>query len=76
MLDGGNGANAANVLETWELYGCFIQEVNWGEMNYSTSEPAMIALTVKYDNAEQTAGGAANGVGKAIARTIGITTTA
>jgi hypothetical protein len=76
MLDGGNGANAATVLETWEIYGAFIQEVNWGEMNYATSEAAMIALTVKFDNAEQTAGGAANGVGKAIARTIGSTTTA
>jgi hypothetical protein len=76
MLDGGNGANASNILETWEIYGAFIQEVNWGEMNYATSEAAMIALTVKFDNAEQTAGGAANGVGKAIARTIGATTTA
>jgi len=76
MLDGGNGANASTVLETWEIYGAFIQEVNWGEMNYATSEAAMIALTVKFDNAEQTAGGAANGVGKAIARTIGATTTA
>ena len=75
MLDGGNGANAATVLETWEIYGAFIQEVNWGEMNYGTSEAAMIALTIKYDNAEQTKGGTSNGVGKIIARTIGATTT-
>ena len=76
MLDGGNGANAATVLETWEIYGAFIQEVNWGEMNYATSEAAMIALTIKYDNAEQTKGGTANGVGQALARTLGSTTTA
>jgi hypothetical protein len=76
MLDGGNGANAATVLETWEIYGAFIQEVNWGEMNYATSEAAMIALTIKYDNAEQTKGGTSNGVGKVIARTLGTTTTA
>ena len=76
MLDGGNGANAATVLETWEIYGAFIQEVNWGEMNYATSEAAMIALTIKYDNAEQTKGGTANGVGRALARTLGTTTTA
>jgi hypothetical protein len=73
MLDGGNGANAASTLETWELYGCFIQEVNWGEMNYATSEPATVALTIKFDNAEQTAGpgGGAVGVGTAIQRTLG-----
>ena len=57
MLDGGNGANAATVLETWELYGAFITTVNYGEMNYGTSEAAMIALSITYDNAVQTKGG-------------------
>ena len=27
ILDGGNGANTPNVLETWELYGCFVTVV-------------------------------------------------
>lgn len=69
MLDGGNGANAANVLETWELYGAFLSSVNYGEMNYGTSEPAMIALTVTYDNAIQTPSG--TGIGTAVGRTLG-----
>ena len=69
MLDGGNGANAATVLETWELYGAFVSQVNYGDMNYSSNEPAMIALTLQYDNAIQTPD--ATGIGTAIGRTIG-----
>lgn len=69
MLDGGNGANAASVLETWELYGAFVNQVNYGEMNYGTSEAATISLTITYDNAVQTPTG--TGVGTAVGRTIG-----
>lgn len=69
MLDGGNGANAATVLETWELYGAFLTSVNYGEMNYGASEAAMIQLSVTYDNAIQTPAG--TGVGTAVGRTIG-----
>ena len=69
MLDGGNGANAATVLETWELYGAFITTVNYGEMNYGTSEAAMISLSITYDNAVQTPTG--TGVGTAVGRTLG-----
>ena len=36
ILDGGNGAAAPAVLETWELYGCFLQNVVYGALNYST----------------------------------------
>ena len=72
MLDGGNGdtaTNGANVLETWELYGAFLSQVNYGEMNYGTSEAAMITLTVSYDNAVQTPN--KTGIGTSVARTIG-----
>jgi hypothetical protein len=69
MLDGGNGANQPTVLETWELYGAFINTVNYGDMNYSTSEPAMIQLSVSYDNAVQTPSN--TGVGTAVGRTLG-----
>ena len=56
MLDGGNGDNAnwqANVLETWEIYGCYLQNVNYNELAYSESTPMEIALTIEYDNALQ-----------------------
>lgn len=69
MLDGGNGVNEPTVLETWEMYGCYIQVAAYGEMNYSTNEPVQITLTMKYDNAVQTPGGV--GIGTFIGRTIG-----
>lgn len=73
VLDGGNGSSTPNVLETWELYGCMLTTVDYGEMNYATNEAATIALTVRYDNALQTPTG--TGVGTAVARTIGSTIT-
>ena len=69
MLDGGNGANQPNVLETWELYGAFVNQVNYGEMSYTESAPAEIVLTVTYDNAVQSPIG--TGVGTAVGRTLG-----
>ncbi len=69
MLDGGNGNNAANVLETWEIYGAFLSQVNYGEMDYSSNEPVTIALTVTYDNAVQTPD--ESGVGTAVGRSLG-----
>ena len=53
VLDGGNGAIVPTVLETWQMYGCFIQSANYGDLNYATNEAATIALTIRYDNATQ-----------------------
>lgn len=53
ILDGGNGANTPNVLETWELYGCYLTTVDYGAMNYSTNDAMTVQLTVQYDNAVQ-----------------------
>jgi hypothetical protein len=64
ILDGGNGAVTPNVLESWALYGCFLTSVDYGEMNYNSSDPMMVALSIRYDNAEQLpAGGQTAGVG-------------
>ncbi len=73
VLDGGNGANQPNVLETWELYGCMLSSVDYGDMAYSSNDPVQIALTVKFDNAVQTPAG--TGVGTLVGRTIGTTIT-
>jgi hypothetical protein len=54
MLDGANGVAQANVLESWQLSGCFLSQVDWGAMDYKSNDPVMIALTIKYDNAIQT----------------------
>jgi len=68
-LDGGNGASSPNVLETWELYGCFIANANYNDMNYASAEPATIGLSIRFDNAVQTPLG--SGVGATVARTLG-----
>ena len=69
VLDGGNGANEPVVLEDWEIYGCYLQGVDYGDMNYGTSEAAQIALTIRFDNAIQTPAG--SGVGAVVGRTLG-----
>lgn len=73
MLDGGNGANDPVVLETWELYGCYIKEANYQEVNYANNEAVTIQLSLRFDNAVQTPGG--TGVGTFIGRTIGVNST-
>lgn len=70
VLDGGNGAITPTSLETWELYGCFISEVNYGNFDYKDNEAATIALTLRYDNALQTPIG--TGVGTPVGRPINL----
>jgi hypothetical protein len=70
ILDGGNGTTAPVVLETWELYGCYLKSANYGDVNYATNEAATIEMSIAYDNASQGAG-QSSGVGFAIARTVG-----
>lgn len=63
MLDGGNGGQQIQILEQWDLEGCFLTAVNYNVVNYGTSEAVLIGLTVQYDNAVQTtAGGAVGGI--------------
>jgi hypothetical protein len=69
VLDGGNGANEPIALETWEIYGCYLSEVNYNNMDYGTSEVATINMTIRFDNAVQTPIG--SGVGAVIGRTVG-----
>ena len=69
MLDGGNGATAPGILETWELYGSYVQSVNYNTLAYATSEPVTITLAIRYDNAVQTPQG--TGIGTQLTRTIG-----
>ena len=73
MLDGGGGSSTPNVLETFELYGAYIENVNYNALAYNTSEPATITMSVSYDNCIQTPQG--TGIGTAVARTIGTLST-
>ena len=75
ILDGGNGALQAQVLETINLYGCFVQNADYGDLNYATNEPATVALTIRFDNMEQWAAGAADtsiigGIGANVGRQV------
>ncbi len=72
-LDGGNGASEPTILESWELYGCYLSSADYGDSNYGTNDPMTIALTIRYDNAIQTPVG--TGVGSVVARTLGSTIT-
>jgi len=69
MLDGGNGASTPNVLETWELYGCFLVSANYGDLDYASNDPVTIECSLRYDNAVQTPLG--TGVGSTVGRTLG-----
>lgn len=69
ILDGGNGTLAPTVLETWELYGCFLQQANYQTLNYGTSDQVTIALTIRFDNAIQSP--LASGVGASVGRAFG-----
>ena len=69
ILDGGNGTVAPVVLETWELYGCFVQTANYQTLNYGTNDPVTIALTIRFDNAIQAP--LSSGVGTNIGRILG-----
>ena len=73
VLDGGNGESEPIVLETWELYGCYLSNTDYADANYATNDVMTVALTIRYDNAIQTPSG--TGIGTAVARTFGDTTT-
>ena len=69
VLDGGNGTLVPNVLESWELYGCFIKSANYNNMDYKNNEPATIQLSIRYDNAIQSP--LSSGVGTTVGRAFG-----
>jgi hypothetical protein len=71
VLDGGNGTMVPNVLETWELYGCFIKSANYNNMDYKSNEPVSIQLSIRFDNAVQSP--LASGVGTSVGRALGST---
>jgi hypothetical protein len=73
ILDGGNGANEPTVLETWELYGCYLTSVNYNDLSYSDSAPVTMGLNIRFDNALQTP--LDSGVGATVGRTLGTVVT-
>lgn len=75
VLDGGNANLAPRVLETINCYGCFVQNADYGDLNYATNEPATVALTIRFDNmeqwgAEKTTTSLEGGIGAAVGRQV------
>jgi hypothetical protein len=76
ILDGGNGAIEPVVLETWNLLGCYLASANYNDLNYGSSEPVTISLSIRFDNALQgvdptTGGGVGQQLGGAVSRALG-----
>ena len=42
---------ANSILEQWTLEGCFLQNVDYDGGDYPASEPLVVTLTVRFDNA-------------------------
>lgn len=39
------------VVELWDIRGAWLQDVNFGDLDFSTSDNAEISFTIRYDNA-------------------------
>ncbi len=69
ILDGGNGLLEPNILEIFELNGCYLQNTVYAQADYRDSNPMDITLTIKYDNAIQAdATGQPSGLGGFVGR--------
>lgn len=60
LLDGNE-----DVVEKWTVEGCFIQQIDYTELDYTASEAVQITVTMRYDHARQDIGGYSQGPGVA-----------
>jgi hypothetical protein len=75
VLDGGNGANGAAVIDRFQLVGCYIESANYNTLAYATNEAVTTSLTIRYDNAIQFgADESFEGIGEATARAVAAAT--
>ena len=69
ILDGGNGANGANVIDRFHLVGCYIESANYNSLAYATNEAVTTTLSIRFDNAIQYGNDESfEGIGEATAR--------
>jgi|SRR5210317_485766 hypothetical protein len=51
-LTGDNtGTAELAILDTWQLWGCYLDNVNFNENAYNTSDSMTITISIKFDNA-------------------------
>lgn len=60
MLDGND-----QVIEKWTVEGCFIQNADYGDLDYAANEKVTISLSIRFDHARQIVGGYTQGPGVA-----------
>jgi len=60
MLDG-----KEQVIEKWQVEGCWIQNIDYTDLDYSASDAVQITVTIRYDHARQDIGGYNAGEGVA-----------
>ena len=51
MLEVLDGSEKMSATEQWELEGCFITNVTYGDNDYSATDQQLVTLTIRYDNA-------------------------
>lgn len=51
IMDGGNVA----IQEQWTLEGCWLTDVNYEQLDYTSSEVQQITMSIQFDNATQAA---------------------
>jgi hypothetical protein len=50
-LDGANGSTSPTVFDKWELQGCYIANVQYGDLNYADSTMIQVTIQLRYDSA-------------------------
>jgi hypothetical protein len=71
ILDGGNGANGANVIDRFQLVGCYLESANYNSLAYATNEAVTTTLAIRYDNAIQFGSDESfEGIGEAVTRAL------
>jgi len=53
------------VIERWTIEGCWLQQVDYTDLDYASAEVVLISTTIRYDHARQTVGGYDQGNGVA-----------
>ena len=61
MLDGND-----QVIEKWTIEGCWLKDVDWGEVAFEDGNPVELSIVVRYDHARQVLGGYNQGPGNAL----------
>lgn len=61
-LDGDNTSNK-NVYEGFIYTGCWLKNVDWGSLDYTSSNPVTISVTIRPDNFYHVIGGLDSGMG-------------